>query len=55
MDVQMEEIGKEGAALEAQLAELRGRIAGADPIEANITSAQALLAKRRKRLDEPIS
>jgi site-specific DNA recombinase len=55
LDAQMEEVGKEEAALEAQLVELRGRIAGADSIGANITSAQALLAKLRKRLDEPVS
>jgi site-specific DNA recombinase len=55
LDAQMEEIGKEETALETQLAELRGRIAGADSIGANITSAQALLAKLRKRLDAPVS
>jgi uncharacterized protein YgfB (UPF0149 family) len=47
----MQEIGKEETALEAKLAELHGRIAGTDSIGANITSAQALLAKLRKRLD----
>jgi transcriptional regulator with XRE-family HTH domain len=51
----MDEIGKEEAALEAQAAELRGRISGADSISANISSAQALLATLRKRLDEPVS
>ena len=55
LDAQMEEIGKEETALEAQLAELRRRIAGADSIGANIGSAEALLAKLRKRLDEPVS
>jgi transcriptional regulator with XRE-family HTH domain len=55
LDAQMDEIGKEETALEAQAAELRARIAGADSIGANINSAQALLAKLRKRLDEPVS
>jgi len=55
LDAQMDEIGKEEAALEAQIAELGSKIAGADSIGANINSAQALLANLRKRLDEPIS
>jgi transcriptional regulator with XRE-family HTH domain len=55
LDGQMEEIGKEQAALEAHAGELRGKLAGADSIGATITSAEALLAKLRKRLDEPIS
>ena len=55
LDTQMDEIGKEEAALEAQLGELRSRIAGADTIGATIHSAQSLLARLRQRLDEPIS
>jgi site-specific DNA recombinase len=55
LDGQMDEIGKEEAALEARAAELRSRIAGADSIGANISSAQALLVNLRKRLDEPVS
>ena len=55
LDAQMDEIGKEEVALEAQVAELGGRIAGADSIAGNITSAQALLENLRKRLDEPVS
>ena len=55
LDGQMDEIAKEEAALEAQAAELRGKISGADSIGANISSAQALLANLRKRFDEPIS
>jgi hypothetical protein len=55
LDAQMDEIGKEEAALEAQIAELGGRIAGGDSIAGNIGSAQALLANLRKRLDEPVS
>jgi transcriptional regulator with XRE-family HTH domain len=51
----MDEIGKEETAIEAQVAELSSRIAGADSIGANIGSAQALLQKLRKRLDDPIS
>jgi site-specific DNA recombinase len=48
LDSQMEEIGKEESALEAQIAELRGKMAGADSIGANLSSAQALLVKLRK-------
>ena len=55
LDAQMDEIAREETALEAQIAELGGRITGADSIGANICSAQALLTKLRKRLDEPIS
>jgi site-specific DNA recombinase len=55
LDAQMDEIAKEEASLEVQAAELRGKISGADSISANISSAQALLARLRKRLDEPIS
>jgi site-specific DNA recombinase len=55
LDAQMDEIGKEETALEAQIAELGGRISGADSVGANVCSAQALLAKLRKRLDGPIS
>jgi transcriptional regulator with XRE-family HTH domain len=55
LDEQMDEIGKEETALEVQIAELGGRIAGADSIARNLSSAQALLAQLRKRLDEPIA
>ena len=55
LDVQMDEISREESALEAQIAELRSKVAGADSIGATISSAQALLQKLRKRLDEPIS
>jgi transcriptional regulator with XRE-family HTH domain len=55
LDAHMDEIGKEETALEAQAAELRGKISGADSISANISSAQALLANLRKRLDGPVS
>jgi site-specific DNA recombinase len=55
LDAQMDEIGKEETALEAQAAELRAKIAGTESISANVSSAQALLANLRKRLDEPIS
>ena len=54
LDAQMDEIGKEEKGLEAQVTELRGKIAGADSIGATISSAQVLLEKLRKRLDEPI-
>lgn len=55
LDKQMEEIGQEESALEAQLADLRARIAGADSIADNIRSAETLLEQLRKRLDEPVS
>jgi site-specific DNA recombinase len=55
VDAQMDEIGKEEAGLEAQIAELGGRIAGADSIAGIISSAQALLAELRKRLNQPVS
>jgi len=54
LDAQMDEIGKEEKGLETQLTEMRGKIAGADSIGATISTAQALLEKLRKRLDEPI-
>jgi transcriptional regulator with XRE-family HTH domain len=55
LDGQMDEIAKEEAALDVQLDELRGKIAGADSIGATINSAQDLLQTLRKRLDEPLS
>lgn len=51
----MDGIGKEEAALEGQLDELRGRMAGTDSIGDTISSAQTLLVELRKRLDEPVS
>jgi transcriptional regulator with XRE-family HTH domain len=51
----MDEIGKEEGALQAQVAELRAKIAGAESISGTINSAQALLEKLRKRLDGPLS
>jgi site-specific DNA recombinase len=55
LDAQMDEIAKEETALELQIAELGGRIAGADSIVGNISSAQTLLSELRKRLDQPVS
>jgi len=55
LDAQMDEIGKEEAALEAQIGELRGRLGGATTADASISSAQTLLTKLRKRLSEPLS
>jgi transcriptional regulator with XRE-family HTH domain len=55
LDGQMDEIGKEETALEAQIDELRGKIGGADSIGETVSSAQALLAELRKRLDEPVA
>jgi len=55
LDGQLEEIAKEESALEAQITDLRAKIAGADSIAINLNSAETLLAKLRKRLDGPIS
>jgi transcriptional regulator with XRE-family HTH domain len=55
LDGQMDEIGKEETALEAQIAELRSKVAGADSIGATISSVEALFGKLRSRLNEPVS
>ena len=55
LDEQMEEIGKEQTALEVQIADLRGKFAGAESVGASIGQRQTLLEKLRKRLDDPIS
>ena len=55
LDAQMDEIAKEETALNTQLGELRGRIAGADSIATTVNSAEALLVKLRRRLEEPVS
>jgi transcriptional regulator with XRE-family HTH domain len=54
-DAQMDEIGKEETALEAQIDDLRGKIGGAGSIGETVSSAQALLAEFRKRLDAPVA
>jgi len=51
----MDEIGKEEAALELQLEELRGKVTSSESIAATISSAETLLAKLKKRLDGPVS
>ncbi len=55
LDEQMDEIAREETALEAQLRELRGKVTHADSIGSTLKSAEALLAKLRTRLDEPVS
>jgi transcriptional regulator with XRE-family HTH domain len=55
LDAQMDDIGREESAPEAQVAELKTKISGADSIGATITSAQTLLERLGKRLDEPVS
>jgi site-specific DNA recombinase len=55
LDDQMEEIQKEEAALEAQIEELKNQVRGADSISQAVSSAEALLTRLRKRLDQPIS
>jgi site-specific DNA recombinase len=55
LDQQMNEIGQEEAALQAQLDELKGKLESSKSINSNLASAESLLAKLRKRLDEPVS
>jgi transcriptional regulator with XRE-family HTH domain len=55
LNAQMDEIGKEETALEAQIDELRGKIGGAGSIGETVSSAGALLAELRKRLDAPVA
>jgi site-specific DNA recombinase len=55
LDAQMDEIGREETALERQLEELRGKVISAESIAVTVSSAEALLAKLRKRLDVPVS
>lgn len=55
LDQQMDEIGLEEAALEKQLDELRGKVTSSESIATTVRSAEALLAKLRKRLDGPVS
>ena len=55
LDQQMDEIGREETALEKQLEELRDKVTSTESIAATVSSAEALLAKLRKRLDGPVS
>jgi site-specific DNA recombinase len=55
LDGQMDEIGKEEAALQVQIDELRGKLGHAGTIGDTVSSAQTLLAELRTRLDEPLS
>jgi site-specific DNA recombinase len=55
LDEQMEEIGKEEAALEVQIEELRNQVRGADSVSQAVSSAGALLTRLRERLDMPVS
>jgi site-specific DNA recombinase len=55
VDAQLEEIGKEETALQSQIGGLRSKLAGAESIGATISSAQALLERLRRRLDQPVS
>jgi hypothetical protein len=54
LDAQMDEIGKQKTALEAQIDELHGKITCADSISETVSSAQALLAEPREQLDAPV-
>jgi site-specific DNA recombinase len=53
LDTQMDEIGREQAALEARLGELRAKLSGSGSTA--LKSAESLLKALRKRLDEPVS
>jgi len=55
LDAQMDEIGKEETALDAQFGELRIRVTGVDSISDSVKSAEELLGRLRKRLDQPLS
>jgi site-specific DNA recombinase len=55
LDEQMEEIGKEEAALETQIEESRAQIRGADSVSRAVGTAEALLNRLRKRLDQRVS
>lgn len=55
LDDQLEEIRREEIALDAQLAELRVKLAGTDSIDSTLNSAQSFLAGLRDRLDRPVS
>jgi site-specific DNA recombinase len=55
LDEQMDEIDKEEAALKSQIDELRGKLDGVDSVSGAVSSAEALLANLRRRLDQPVS
>jgi site-specific DNA recombinase len=55
LDEQMDEIGKEEAALELQIEESRSQIRGAASVSQAVSSAEALLTRLRERLDQPVS
>ena len=55
LDEQLEEIGKEEAGIEAQMEELRNQIRGAESVGTAVSSAESLLIRLRKRLDQPIA
>ena len=55
LDEQVEEIDKDAAGLTAQIAELESKLGGTDSNGAVLESAEALLTRLRKRLDQPLS
>jgi site-specific DNA recombinase len=55
LDQQINEIGQEEAALQAQLEDLKGKVKGSESVNANLTSAEALLGTLRERLDQGMS
>jgi len=55
LDEQMAEIGDGEAALQAHIEELRGKVTSADSVRKTVGSAEALLARLRERLDQPVS
>jgi site-specific DNA recombinase len=55
LDEQVEEIDKDATGLTAQISELESKLGGTDSNGAVLESAEALLTRLRKRLDQPLT
>jgi len=55
LDDQMEEIGKEEAALQSNIDDIRAKLDGVESVSGAVSSAEALLENLRTRLDQPVS
>jgi site-specific DNA recombinase len=55
LDGQLEEIDKEAAGLSVQIEELEAKLSGTESNPAVLESAEALLMRLRKRLDQPLT
>jgi transcriptional regulator with XRE-family HTH domain len=55
LDEQMEDIGREEAAVGIQVDELRNRVAGAQTVSTSVRTEEALLENLRRRLEEPVA